>query len=63
MRTPEAEFLWMQFWGLRIGMNEQEINDCPLGRMQDFISCFAITNGALDEKDRELSYDEFMSLR
>ena len=65
IRTPEGEQTWLLFWGLQIGMNEQEIMNCALGKMQDLISCFAISNGSAVEvsKPKPMSYQEFFSLR
>lgn len=44
-------------------MNDREIMDCPLGEMQDLISCFAISNGSAVEQSAPMSYQEFFSLR
>ena len=46
-------------------MTEQEIMNCALGKMQDLISCFAISNGSAVEvsKPKPMSYQEFFSLR
>jgi len=54
---------WILFYGHKIGMNRKEILHTRNGQMIDILTCNAIYNGSLQEKEKKLTYDEVMALR
>lgn len=47
-----------------MGMNRQEVLNCPYGEMMDLISCLSVYNGNAEvvEKKKPKTFDDVMSM-